>query len=395
MQIIPSKRIQSLTPYAFAEVDKLVDQLKEKGIQPIDFGVGDPLIPTPEIVRRATQEAVDRRKSAGYPSYVGSLEYRQACASWMKRRFGVDLDPKTEVSATSGAKEAIFNFPEAFIDPGDLVIIPSPGYPPWDRGTRFAEGRTFFVPLLPENNYLIDLDAIPADVTKAAKILWLNYPNNPTGACAPYDYLRKVVEFGRRHDIIIASDEAYTELYYIDEPPHSILEFGRDGVVAFHSHSKRSAMTCYRIGWIAGDERIVAAFRKLKTNIDSGTPTFIQDGAIAALSDETHVAEMRREYHQKRDLLADGLAQLGFPDCRPQGTIHYWQRIPDGLSAVEFAKKLLDPEVGIVATPGAWISDRTSDGLNPGEKFVRFSLVPTVDQTREAAKRIAKLKGKL
>ncbi len=391
MNIVASKRVQSIGAYAFAEVDREVTKLKAQGIQPIDFGVGDPTTPTPDIVRKATQKGVDKRKSAGYPSYVGASEYRQAVAEWTKRRFGVTLDPATQICSTLGSKEAVFNFHEGFVNPGDVVIIPTPGYPPYTRGTLFAEGRSYFVPLLPEKKFLPDLKKIPAEIRKRAKIMWINYPNSPSGATAPLGFLKEVVEFGRKHDIIIASDEAYSEMYF-GEPPHSILEVTREGVAAIHSLSKRSAMTCYRVGWVAGDKRIVDVFKKVKTNIDSGTATFIQDGAIAALSDEKHVAAMREEYRRKRDILVAALTSIGLPDCTPEATIYMWQRVPKGMTSVEFATKLLAPEVAIVTTPGSWLSEKTADGLNPGEGYVRFALVPSIKDTELAAKKLRNLK---
>ncbi|NOZ22591.1 MAG: aminotransferase class I/II-fold pyridoxal phosphate-dependent enzyme [Planctomycetes bacterium] len=391
MKIQASRRVQSIGAYAFAEVDEQVAKLKKKGITPIDFGVGDPTCPTPTVVRSATKKGVETRKSAGYPSYIGSEDYRKACAGWMKKRFGVKVNPDTEICATLGSKEAVFNFAEGFVNPGDVVIIPTPGYPPYSRGTLFAEGKTYYIPLLPENNFLPDLDAIPKGICRKARILWINYPNSPTGVNAPLSFFKKAVAFGRKHDIIIASDEAYTEIYY-GKPPHSILEMAKQGVVAIHSMSKRSAMTCYRVGWIAGDSRIVDTFKKVKTNIDSGTPTFIQDGAIAGLKDEKHVRQSRKEYRQKRDILVDGLTAAGLPDCTPEATIYLWQRVPDGMTSVDFATKLLDPDIAIVTTPGAWISDKTNKGLNPGEGYVRFALVPSIKETRAAAKKLKNLK---
>jgi LL-diaminopimelate aminotransferase len=390
MEIIASRRVRSIGGYAFAEVDKEVARLKEAGIQPTDFGVGDPTAPTPSLIRKACQAAVDARASAGYPSYVGSREFRAAVAAWMKRRFGVSLDPATQICSTIGAKEAVFHFAEAFVDPGDLVIAPSPGYPPYSRGTLFAEGRTYFYPLLAENGFLPDFSRIPAEVARAAKIFWLNYPQNPTGACAPPELFEEAVRFCQKHDILLASDEAYTEIYY-GAPPRSILEFAESGVIAFQSFSKRSAMTCYRVGFVAGDPRAVEVFKKVKTNIDSGTPTFIQDAAVAALADEGHVREMREEYRQKRDILVEALTAAGLDRCAPDGTLYIWQRAPLGMTSVEFAKRLLAPEVALVTTPGAWVSDLCEGGLNPGEGYVRFALVPSLEETRAAADKIRKL----
>jgi LL-diaminopimelate aminotransferase len=390
MEITASKRLQSIGAYAFAEVDKEVQKLKSIGIVPIDFGVGDPTVPTPEVIRKATQKGITLRKSSGYPSYIGASEFRQAVAKWIQKRFGVQMDPDTEISSTIGSKEAVFNFPEGLVDPDDYVIIPTPGYPPYTRGTLFAEGVPYYVPLLAENKFLIDLKSIPEDICRKTKIMWINYPNSPSGAVAPLSYLKEVVEFGRKYNIVIASDEAYSEIYF-NEPPHSILDVTKEGVIVFNSFSKRSAMTCYRIGWVAGDKQIIDIFKKVKTNIDSGTATFIQDGAIAALSDETHVEQMRDEYRIKRDLLASAFKDINLSDCTPDATIYLWQKVPQGISSVDFAKKLLTPDIAIVTTPGAWISDRTEEGLNPGEGYVRFALVPSIKNTREAARRIKKL----
>lgn len=390
-EIRPSRRIASISPYAFAEVDRLVADLKAKGITPTDFGVGDPTAPTPDLVRQATQRAIDTRKSAGYPSYIGSKEFRTTISEWMKKRFNVSIDPETEVCSTLGSKEGVFNFHEGFIDPGDYVIVPTPGYPPYARGTLFAEGTPFFVPLLPENKFLPDLKSIPKEICSKAKLMWINYPNNPCAVSALIGFFEEVVAFGQKHNIIIASDEAYTEMYFND-PPHSILEVTKEGVVAFQSLSKRSAMTCYRVGWVAGDRRIIDIFKKVKTNVDSGTATFIQDGAVAALKDEDHVRQMRDEYRAKRDILVKALTSIGLPDCTPDSTLYLWQRVPEGMTSVDFAKRLLDPKISIVVTPGAWISDKTATGLNPGEGYVRFALVPSLEKTREAAERLKGLR---
>ena len=390
MNIKISERLTSLTGYAFAEVEKKVAELKSQGIDPIDFGVGDPTEPTPEIIRAAVKKGVDERATSGYPSYIGSAEFREAIASWTKRRFGVALDPATEIASTVGSKEAVFNFPEAILNPGDVVLVPNPGYPPYTRGTKFAEGNVHYLNLLPEDGFLPDLDSISKGVLSKAKILWINYPNNPTGAVAPFEFFKRAAEFGHKHNIIIASDEAYTENYYGVFPP-SALQASKEGVIVFQSLSKRSCMTCYRIGWVAGDAVLIEAFKKLKTNIDSGTATFIQDAGIAALSDESHVEELRSLYKKKRDIIVSAFKDAGFSDCTPEATLYLWQRIPKGFTSVEFAKRLLNPEVAIVTTPGSWISEETKSG-NPGEGFVRLALVPTIDQCMVAAERIRKLK---
>jgi len=391
MKIRSARRIESLPVYAFAAVKDKVAELRARGITPIDFGVGDPAIPTPALIREATKRALDARAAAGYPSYIGAPEFRETIAAWSKRRFGIDLDPATEISSTIGSKEGIFNFHEAFVDPGDLVLVPSPGYPPYSRGTWFAEGRTWFYPLTEEDGFLPRLDAIPDEVARAAKILWINYPNSPSGVCPDLDFFERVYRWTQERDIILASDEAYSEFHYGDQAPPTALEAGRDGVVVFNSLSKRSAMTCYRVGWIAGDARIVSVFRKMKTNIDSGTPTFVQDSAVAAFNDETHVKAMLDEYRVKRDLMTDALRALGLPVRVPEGTLYIWQRVPEGMTSVEFATRLMAPEVAVVATPGSAIAEQVADGTNPGEGYVRFALTPTVEDVTIAAERIARM----
>ncbi len=392
MKTSASRRIRSIGSYAFAEVDRKVEELTAKGISPIDFGVGDPTAPTPKLIRRAAARGLERRKCAGYPSYVGALEYLQSIAEWVGRRFDVRLDAAAEISSTLGSKEAVFNFHEGVLDPGDVVLCPSPGYPPYTRGTLFAEGIPYQVPIRREKGFLMDFAEIPEEVARKARVLWLNYPNSPSGAVAGADFYREAVAFARRHDIIIASDEAYSEIYFTAEPPISILNVAREGVIVFQSLSKRSAMTCYRVGWVMGDPQVVEVFRKVKTNIDSGTPTFIQDAGVAALSDERHVTAFREEYRLKRDILCEALARAGLQDCTPVSTLYVWQKTPPGMSSLEFATLLLDEKIAVVTTPGNWIAEPTADGENPGEGHVRFALVPSVENTRKAAARIADLR---
>ncbi len=389
MSIRGSTKLQSLGGYAFAEVDKLVDDLKQKGVSVLDFGVGDPRAPTPTIVRERGKTAIDEHATSGYPSYVGALSYRKACADWIGRRFGVTLDPAKHVSATIGSKESVFHMPLAFVDPGDVVISPNPGYPPYTRGTLFAGGVNYTYPLVPERGFLPDLGAIPADVLKKARMLWVCYPNSPTGAVASLDFFREAAAFCRRHDMLLVSDEAYSEMFFTDHAPPSALQAGLENVISVFSMSKRSAMTGWRIGFVAGDEHAVALFKKLKTNIDSGTPSFIQDAAVTALSDETHVREMREEYRRKRDIVCGAFKKRGLPDCTPASTMYVWQQGPRGMSSVEFAKRLLVPEVAIVVTPGTWLSS-SQDGHDPGEGRVRLALVPSIEECEEAARRLAR-----
>ena len=386
----PAQRLQKLGGYAFDEVAKRVLALEAQGIKPTDFGVGDPTVPTPRLVRERLKTAVDERASSGYPAYEGDISYRRAVAEWMQRRFGVSLDPTTEVCATIGSKEAVFNVHEGLVDPGDIVLMPSPGYPPYKRGTLFAEGTPWFYPLKRENGFLPDLDAIPEDVARRAKAIWVCYPNSPTGAVAERGFYERLFARARRYGWVVLSDEAYTEIWFTPSPPPSALEVQKEGCLAFFSMSKRSAMTGWRVGWVCGDAQLVALFRKVKTNIDSGTPTFIQDAASAALGDETHVTAFREEYRQKRDILCAGLKRAGLDVAPPASTLYLWQRAPQGLSGIDFAGRLLEPKIAVVATPGEWLSDPVADGTNPGAGHVRFALVPSIEDTRAAAERIAR-----
>ncbi len=386
MNIQLSKRISEAAPYAFAEVDKKVAELKAKGVHVIDFGVGDPSSPTPDFVNDALYEAAKKRATYGYPNYAGDLSFREACAEYMKREFEVTLDPETEITATIGSKEAVFNFPLGFVDAGDVVICPTPGYPPYKVGTRFAGGTPYFTPLMKENNFLIDYESIPEEICEKAKIIWVNYPNSPTGKVAPREWLEGLIKWAHKHNIIIAADEGcYIDIYF-GEKPVSILEVERKGIVTFYSLSKRNNMTGYRIGFAAGDSEIIAAFKKVKTNIDSGTPTFIQDAAAVALRDTSHIAEMREQYKTKESIMLEAMTSAGLPECRSEATFYMWQKAPEGMDSVELAQRFLD--IGIVVTPGAWISDETEDGINPGANYVRFALIAPMEEVEEAARRI-------
>lgn len=401
MKIEPSKRLQSLPAYAFKEINDKVTALRASGVKAIDFGVGDPSEPTPDFVINALVEAAKKHSLTGYPSYVGLKEFRVAAANYMKRRFGVTLDPEKEISSNIGSKEAIFNFSEAFVDPGDVVICPSPGYPPMKTGTFFAEGTPFYAPLLKENNFLIDYKAIPEEIAKKAQIIWTNYPNSPTGAVADKNYYKGLIEWARKYDIVIAADEGcYIDIYF-DEAPISILQaadelgLGREGIIAFYSLSKRNNMTGYRVGFVAGDEGVVNVYKLLKTNIDSGTPNIIQEAAIKALEDDMHVGQMRELYKEKAKILINGLRAIGLEAEMPKATFYIWQKVPAGMTDVEFAKKLLDPEIGIVVTPGSLISDEcdyNGQKINPGAGYVRFALMPTLEEINEAVTKLAKIK---
>ncbi|MFA6917554.1 MAG: aminotransferase class I/II-fold pyridoxal phosphate-dependent enzyme [Candidatus Gracilibacteria bacterium] len=385
MNIKPSQKLEKLSPYAFKEINDRVAALKEKGVTPIDFGVGDPSAPTPDFVIEALRQGAIKHAKSGYPSYSGNLEFRTAAAKYMQRRFNISLNPETEITSNIGSKEAIFNFPQAFLNPGDYVIIPSPGYPPMKTGTIFAGGIPYFTPLLEKNNFLIDFENIPQEIVQKAKIIWLNYPNSPTGAVATREYYEKLTAWAQKNNIIIAADEGcYIDIYF-EEKPLSILEVAKEGVVAFYSLSKRNNMTGYRVGFVCGDEKIISIFKRLKTNVDSGTPNFVQEAAIAALANNTHAEEMRASYKQKGDILLQALQEIGLETHKPKATFYIWQKVPSSITDVDFAKKLLSPEIGIVVTPGSMISDQCENGINPGANYVRFALVPTLEEVKKAA----------
>ena len=394
MNITGSENLNKIGGYAFDEVNKIVTRLKEEGVEPIDFGVGDPTAETPKFVREATQKALDLYTTSGYPSYIGQLQYREAAAKWMNKRFGITLDPQTEICSTIGSKEAVFHLPQAFINKGDIVILPNPGYTPMKTGTIFAGGIPYFVSLKEEDDFLLDYKSIPEDIAEKAKIIWINYPNSPTGACATKEYYEGLVEWAHKHNIIIAADEGcYIDIYFGDKPI-SIIEIAKEGVITFYSLSKRNNMTGYRVGWVAGDKDIIEKFKKLKTNIDSGTPDFIQAGAIAALEDEAHAEQMRNEYKEKKALMFEAFREAGFGECKSEATFYLWLKTRDGINSVEFAKELLNKELAIVVTPGAWISDIDKEGFNPGDNYVRFALVPPLEKVKEAVERIKKFYSK-
>lgn len=385
MNIQLSKRISQSKKYAFAAIDEKVAELTEQGIQVIDFGVGDPKSPPPSFVINSLSTFAEKQKTAGYPSYIGSLEYRNACANYMKREFGISLDPKTEICSTIGSKEAVFNFPLTLVDPGDVVICPTPGYPPYKNGTQFAGGEVYFVPLLEENNFLMDFESIPQSICDRAKIIWINYPNSPTGAVATDVWYKGLIDWAKKNNIVIAADEGcYIEIYF-DEKPKSILQFAKEGIVTFYSLSKRNNMTGYRIGFVAGDQTIIEGFKKVKTNIDSGTPNFIQDASILAMEDQSHVESMRKEYALKRKIMIDAFEKAGLPRCTSASTFYLWQKAPQGKTGEDLANALV--ELGIVAIPGSAISD-TAHGVDPGKDHIRLALVPTMDEIVEAQKRI-------
>jgi len=382
-----SERLQKLPPYLFVELDRLKAEVVARGVDVIDLGVGDPDLPTPAHIVEAAQKAVQKPENHHYPSSVGMKAFREAATGWFEKRFGVSLDPDQEVVTLIGSKEGIAHFPLAFVNPGDVVLVPTPAYPVYHIGTLFAGGETYYLPLVAENNFLPDLASIPGEVLKRAKILWLNYPNNPTAAVVDLDFFRKVVEFAREHKIIVAHDAAYTEIYFDGYRPPSILqvEGAKDVAIEFHSLSKTYCMTGWRIAFAVGNKDLVAGLTKVKNNVDSGVFQAVQEAGIAALAgDQACVEEFRNIFATRRDVVVQGLQKMGFAVDPPKATFYVWARVPDGYSSADFAAKLLQ-EAGIVVTPGHGFGE-------PGEGFFRIALTVHKERLEEALQRIADLK---
>ncbi len=379
-------RIKGLPPYLFAEIDRLKQEVKDRGVDIIDLGVGDPDMPTPERIISAAKKGLDDPKNHRYPSYEGLLEFRSSVARWYKKRFGVDLDPATEVVSLIGSKEGIAHIPLAFNNPGDYNLVPDPGYPVYNTGTLFAGGESYFMPLLKENNFLPDIDNIPASVAERSKLLFINYPNNPTSATAHRDFFEKVIDFAREHNIIVCHDAAYSEIAYDGYRPMSFLEVkgAKEVGVEFHSLSKTYNMTGWRIGFAAGNREVISALGKVKTNIDSGVFQAIQYAGIEALDgDQSCVAEVTRIYQERRDILVDGLNDAGLVVEPPKATFYLWIPVPEGYTSQGFATHLLT-SAGIVVTPGNGFG-------KAGEGYIRMAMTVGKERLEEAVERIKKI----
>jgi len=381
-----STRIKDLPPYLFAELDRKKEEVRARGVDIIDLGVGDPDRPTPKhIVDRMKRETAVPTNHQ-YPSYEGLLSFRSAAANWYRRRFGVSLDPSSEVVTLIGSKEGIAHFPLAFVNPGDGVLVPDPGYPVYHIATMFAGGRSHFMPLLRENGFLPDLDRVPRPVLAKAKILFLNYPNNPTSAVADRKFYRKVLGFAEEHDLIVAHDVAYTEIYFDAKKPMSILELpgAKKRCIEFHSLSKTYNMTGWRIGFAVGNPELVAGIGKVKTNVDSGVFQAVQGAGIEALTSGDEITDaIRRTYRERRDILVPGLRALGLDPVEPRATFYVWIPVPKGYTSASFCSHLLE-EAGIVTTPGNGFG-------KSGEGYIRIALTKEKRRIREALSRMQKV----
>ncbi|MFQ5991353.1 MAG: LL-diaminopimelate aminotransferase [Nitrospiraceae bacterium] len=383
--IEPAGRIKTLPPYLFAAIDEMKQKALARGVDIINLGVGDPDLPTPApIIERLKQAAADPRHHQ-YPSYDGMLSFRQAVTAWYKRRFGVTLNAATEALTLIGSKEGIGHLPLAFIDPGDVVLVPSPGYPVYPVSATFAGGTSHVMPLLKQNCFLPDLNAISPDVARRAKLMFLNSPNNPTAAVAGKDFFNRVVAFAREHQVIVCHDAAYSEIYYDGRRPPSFLEAegAMDVGVEFHSLSKTFNMTGWRIGFAVGNRDVVAGLGKVKSNLDSGAFQAIQEAGILALqSDDQLTDPLRKIYQERRDVLVQGLRKLGLDTEMPQATFYVWVGVPKGYTSTSFTAHLLE-RAGIVTTPGNGFGE-------PGEGYIRMTLTTSAERLAEAVERIRK-----
>jgi len=379
-----AKRIEKLPPYLFAEISRKIAEKRAQGMDVVSFAVGDPDIPTPSHVVDALCQAARDPANHRYPETDGLPDLRRAIARWYEQRFDVSLDPDREVLPLIGSKEGIGHIALCFIDPGDLALVPDPGYPVYSVGTMFAGGDCYFMPLTEENDFLPDLEAIPEAVARRAKLMWISYPNNPTGAVAELDFFEQVVRFAKKHGIAVCHDAPYTEVAFDGYRPLSFLQAAgaRDVGVEFHSFSKSYNMTGWRIGMVVGNATMVDALMRVKSNLDSGIPQSIQRMAIAALDGpQDCIAEHNAIYQRRRDRLVAALARMGLGVRPPKASLYLWARLPEGRTSVEFASRLLD-DIGVVVTPGI--------GYGPhGEGYVRLSLTIPDERMEEGLQRLA------
>lgn len=379
-----AKRIEKLPPYLFVGISKKIAEKRAQGIDVISLGIGDPDLPTPSHIIDRLCQAAREPQNHRYPESEGLPEFRQAVATWYKKRFDVKLDPDKEVVSLIGAKDGVAHISLCLIDPGDIALVPDPGYPVYATGTMFCGGESYYMPLREEAHFLPNLDSIPAKIAKKAKVLWINYPNNPTGAVAGPDFFEKVVAFAKKYDIVVCHDTPYTEVAFDGYKPDSFLQAkgAMDIGIEFHSLSKTYNMTGWRVGMAVGNAGIIDALKRIKSNIDSGVPQAIQHAAIEALNgSQGCVAENVAIYQRRRDKVLDTLTKIGIKAAKPKASLYIWARVPDGYTSVSFATKLLD-DIAVVVTPG------TGYGQN-GEGYIRISLTVPDKQLDEALARIA------
>jgi LL-diaminopimelate aminotransferase len=379
-----ARRLEKIPPYLFAEINRKRSELVAKGVDIINMGVGDPDCPTPDRILKAMHEAIDDPSTHNYPPYQGTRDYRSSAAEWMAHRFGVTgLDPDKEVVSSIGSKEAIHNTFLAFVEPGDYTLIPEPGYPVYRTSTFFAGGEPYVMPLKAENDFLPNLKAIPEAVAQKAKLLWINYPNNPTGTVATLEFFEELVDYCRRYDILLCHDHAYSEMAYDGYKPPSVLQVpgAKDVAIEFHSLSKSYNMTGWRVGFVVGNALGIQGLRQVKTNVDTGIFKAIQRAAIAALETTTEeLQDVISVYQRRRDIIVEGLKSLGWSIAPPRATLYVWAPVPKGYTSTEFVTLLME-KCGIIVPPG--------NGYGAaGEGFFRIALTVPEEQMHAAIQRM-------
>jgi LL-diaminopimelate aminotransferase len=388
VKMMQSERLQRIGAYLFADLDRKQEALRAKGVDVINLGVGDPDLPTPAHIISALEEGARDPRTHQYPPYYGTKEFRQAAAAWFANRFGVELDAQRQVLALIGSKEGLAHLPWAILNPGEIALVPDPGYPVYRSATIMADGEPVAMPLAAERGFLPDFDAIPADVLRRARLLFLNYPNNPTGAVADLAFFARAVAFARRHDLLLVHDNSYSEIAYDGYRPPSILQVdgALDVAIELHSLSKTFNMTGWRIGFAAGRPEAIDALGTVKTNVDSGVFRAVQQAGIAALSGPQEVVgPTLKRYQARRDRLVEALRSVGWRPPTPRATLYVWMPTPDGQSSVAFAADVLD-RTGVVITPGVGYG-------SSGEGYVRLSLTTPDERLDEALARIRRTYG--
>ncbi len=385
-----ARRIQSLPPYLFARIDEKIAEAKAKGVDVISLWIGDPDRPTPDHIVERLVEAAHNPENHRYPSYVGMLEFRQAVAEWYKQRSPkIELDPKTEVVTLIGSKEGIAHINLCYLNPGDLALIPDPGYPVYGIGAILAGGVPYAMPLREENGFLPDLEAIPGDIAQKAKIMFLNYPNNPTAAIADEAFYEKAIAFAKANDVVICHDAAYSEIGFDGYKAPSFLQIpgAKDVGIEFHSMSKTYNMTGWRIGWAAGNAKVIEALGRIKSNIDSGVFQAIQEASIAGLLGPQDVIEaVTKVYQERRDLVIEGLNAMGWNLEKTKAAVYVWAPVPKGHTSASFAELVLE-KAGVVITPGSGYGEY-------GEGYFRVTLTIDTQRLKEALVRMKKVFGK-
>lgn len=388
MQFEPSNRVKALPPYIFVELARRKRELLAAGKDVIELGIGDPERPPYDFIIERLKATADIPENHRYTLLQGVPKYREQVAAFMKQRYDVQLEPHTEIMTLIGSKEGIGHLPLAVVNPGEGVLVPNPGYPAYRSDVLFADAIPHDLPLKPEIGWLPDFEAVPNDVARNTKLMFFNYPNNPTGASAPPEFFERALAFARKHDILLAHDAAYNEMYFGDERPPSILQFpgAKEVAVEFHSASKTFNMTGWRIGFVAGNKDVLTALGKIKSNYDSGQFAPIQEAAIAAYAgyDRRELHESRAMYQERAKVMTAGLRAAGFTVQEPKATFYVWAGVPAGYNSMTAVNRLLD-EAHVVGVPGSGFGTQ-------GEGFIRFATTVDLDRTREATERIKRIR---